>query len=81
MPANKITEQSSSSSVNNINNNELVLFSSKSQYHQQSMNGNVTDSIEVKEKVEPISRTQRTYMRPPKNRTSTSRFSFKFFVC
>jgi hypothetical protein len=83
---NKINEQSfniSSSSVNNkknnINNNELVSFSSKSQYHQQSVNDNLTDSIESKGKVEPISKTHRTYMRPPKNRTTSNKFFISIF--
>jgi len=84
---NKTNEQSSSSlssslnnKKNNINNNELVSFSSKSQYYQQSMNDNLTNSTESKGKIEPISKTHRTYMRPPKNRTTSNKFSFESFV-
>jgi hypothetical protein len=85
IPGNKTTEQSFNilSSVNdkknNINNNELVSFSSKIQSYQQSINDKLTDSIEPKVKVDSMSRTHRTYMRPPKNRT-TSKFSFESFI-
>jgi hypothetical protein len=63
---NKTTEQSSSSSLinhqkNNMNKNE---FSSK----KRSMNDN--ESIDTMIKVEPMLKTHRTYMRPPKNRTT-----------
>jgi len=74
--ANKTTEQSfeTPTLVNNIYNNELVSFSSKIKSHQQS-----TDGIETKVKVEPMLRTHRIYMRPPKNR-ATSKFLILFFI-
>lgn len=50
----------SSPLINKINN------------HDQSMNNN--ELTETKIKVEPILRTCRTYMRPPKNRTTSSKF-------
>ncbi|CAF0737517.1 unnamed protein product [Adineta steineri] len=66
---NKITEQLSNKSLeNNINNNDLVSFTSKMKSHQQS-----TDIIEATKKIESIStRTNRTYMRPPKHQTMIS---------
>jgi len=81
--ADKTTEQSSNTlslinnQGNNMNKNELQSFSSKKQSHQRSMNDNKsTESIDTKAKVEPMFKTHRTYMRPPKNRT-TSKFSLK----
>jgi hypothetical protein len=72
----KTSEQSSSSSVNN---NELVSFSSKIESHKPSINDNRINAIEPKVKVQSISSTRRTYMRPPKNRT-TSKCYFRSFV-
>lgn len=76
---NKTNEQLTLPIKDNINNDELVSFSSKSRYHQKSMNNNPNGSIEFKEKVEPMSRTHRTYMRPPKNRTTSKKSSSFFF--
>jgi hypothetical protein len=79
--ANKTTEHSFniSSSLKTKKNNELELFSLKNESHRQLNGDNPNGSIKTEVKSEPISRTRRTYMRPPKNRT-TSKVLFQYLV-
>jgi hypothetical protein len=81
--AGKTAEQSFNGSslmnhqTNSINKNESESFSSRKQYHRRSINDNQsTKSIDKTVKIEPMFINRRTYMRPPKSR-STSKFSLK----
>lgn len=76
---NKANEQIRSS-INNLNNDEYISFPIKNQHHQQLSNEH---SFESKEKNLPISKIHRTYMRPPKNRTTSTKkqiFDFIFII-
>jgi hypothetical protein len=53
----------------NTNKNQFESFSSRKQSHQRLINN--SESMDTMVKVEPMFKNRRSYMRPPKNRTTS----------
>ncbi|CAF4533852.1 unnamed protein product, partial [Rotaria magnacalcarata] len=60
---------------NKFDNSCSLSFSSEKRSHQQSIDRNTTNSNEIKLKFAPITKTNRTFMRPPKTQTISYRCS------
>ncbi|CAF3082051.1 unnamed protein product [Rotaria socialis] len=60
---------------NKFDNSCSLSFLSEERSHQQSTDRNTTNSNEIKTKFAPITKTNRTFMRPPKTQTTSYRCS------